>query len=518
VRTRSARWVFPFLVLFLTCSLPSAALAFPIADPTQLSPGFTLIDFESASDFTNPYTVGEVTFTSITGSLVLFNISDWPANGTEVESTTLFPGAEPDSAISISFATPVAEFLLGWGDPNFEGNVLRAFDIHGNLLEEAKVALGPIGGLHAAWIGFKRPIADIASILVQPDQSRPSGDDYVIDNIHYNTHADSAPPSSKLSVDFGSDDTAGPVQIGYVEWAGRYVGNPGLNYNETRSFRADFGVGGVVNVTVNSDGLFFRDYSPIVGGPFQAQSALISDNILRNQPGSIFLTFNSLTDGVYSMMSYHHDTVYGSTFVPFNIILTDGLVTKQTLFSGLDTTGGTEPSSITKADYNFTVVGGSAVTIEFAGQAQPAQHMSINGFQLERIGPANASPVCKGAQAFPSVLWAVNGQFVPIAIMGVTDPDGDSVTLTVTGLTQDEPVKGAGAGNTSPDAFIEAGAASVRAERSGTGNGRVYQIFFRAEDGKGGSCTNTVKVSVPHSLQKGLVAVDDGQLYDSTAP
>jgi hypothetical protein len=55
------------------------------------------------------------------------------------------------------------------------------------LLEEAAVVLGSPGGGHAAWIGFKRSVADIVRILVQPDQSSPSGDDYVIDNIHYNT-------------------------------------------------------------------------------------------------------------------------------------------------------------------------------------------------------------------------------------------------------------------------------------------------------------------------------------------
>ena len=92
------------------------------------------------------------------------------------------------------------------------------------------------------------------------------------------------------------------------------------------------------------------------------------------------------------------------------------------------------------------------------------------------------------------------------------------MTLTVTGVTQDEPVKGAGTGNTSPDAVIEAGAASVRAERSGSGNGRVYQVAFKAEDGKGGSCTGAVTVGVPQSLGKGLTAIDDGQSYDSTLP
>jgi hypothetical protein len=64
---------------------------------------------------------------------------------------------------------------------------LRAYDANGNLLEEAAVALGPPGGGHAAWIGFKRLTTDITRIIVQPDQSLSSGDDYVIDNIYFNT-------------------------------------------------------------------------------------------------------------------------------------------------------------------------------------------------------------------------------------------------------------------------------------------------------------------------------------------
>jgi hypothetical protein len=164
-------------------------------------------------------------------------------------------------------------------------------------------------------------------------------------------------------------------------------------------------------------------------------------------------------------------------------------------------------------DYAFTVVGGSSVTVEFAGQAQLNQHMSINGFQLQRT---SSPPDCQAAQAVPAVLWSPNDQFLPIVVMGVTDPDDDSVTITVTGVTQDEPVKTKGSDNTSPDAVIQAGSASVRAERLGSGNGRVYQVFFRADDGKGGSCTGAVTVSVPHSLKKGVSAINDGQGYDST--
>ena len=129
----------------------------------------------------------------------------------------------------------------------------------------------------------------------------------------------------------------------------------------------------------------------------------------------------------------------------------------------------------------------------------------------------NTSPSCSAAHAVPTVLRSPNHQFVPIAVMGVTDPDGNTLTITVTGVTQDEPVNAKGDGNTSPDAVIQAGAASVRAERSAKGNGRVYHLSFRADDGQGGFCTGAVTVSVPHSLKKGATAIDDGPAYDSTA-
>jgi hypothetical protein len=64
----------------------------------------------------------------------------------------------------------------------------------------------------------------------------------------------------------------------------------------------------------------------------------------------------------------------------------------------------------------------------------------------------------------------------------------------------------------------QAGSAPVRAERLNTGNGRVYQVSFRADDGQGGSCTGVVTVSVPHSLKNGATAIDDGPAYDSTIP
>jgi hypothetical protein len=150
--------------------------------------------------------------------------------------------------------------------------------------------------------------------------------------------------------------------------------------------------------------------------------------------------------------------------------------------------------------------------------AQPSFGGFADAFVAKIVVPANQSPVCSAAQATPNSLWSPNHQFEAVAISGVTDPDGDPVTVTATGVTQDEPVNAKGDGNTSPDAIIQAGTASVRAERSGNGDGRVYQIAFKAEDGKGGACTGSVIVGVPHSMKKGTTAIDSGQAYDSTQP
>lgn len=128
------------LLVFVLAPPPTSAI--PITDPSQLSPHTTPIDFENVDTggnlvtiLPNPVTFGDVTFTSLTGTLSIFDISvaGWPADGTEVASKTLFPDGEPDSAILITFASPVSEFLLGWGGPDFQGNVLRAYNAAGTL-------------------------------------------------------------------------------------------------------------------------------------------------------------------------------------------------------------------------------------------------------------------------------------------------------------------------------------------------------------------------------------------------
>ncbi len=131
----------------------------------------------------------------------------------------------------------------------------------------------------------------------------------------------------------------------------------------------------------------------------------------------------------------------------------------------------------------------------------------------------NQAPVCEDAYAGSEKLWPPNHKYVDINVIGVTDPDGDPVTITVDGITQDELVDaiGKGDGNTSPDGMgVGTDTASVRAERQGNANGRIYEISFTASDGQGGECSGSVNVCVPHNQRPGHVCIDDGQNYDST--
>ncbi len=137
--------------------------------------------------------------------------------------------------------------------------------------------------------------------------------------------------------------------------------------------------------------------------------------------------------------------------------------------------------------------------------------------------PNNRPPDVSSAYPSQEYLWPPNHKFVEVTIEGVTDPDGDSVTITITSITSDEPtdtLEGAGGSNHAPDAYINGigtDTAHLRAERSGTGNGRVYEITFVASDGKGGETEGTVTVSVPHHPKRNLYyCIDDGQIYDAT--
>jgi hypothetical protein len=157
-----------------------------------------------------------------------------------------------------------------------------------------------------------------------------------------------------------------------------------------------------------------------------------------------------------------------------------------------------------------------------AGWTSTTDFPTVNAFQSEYGGGVsdafvaktsfNQPPACSAAFASPATLWPANGKLAPIAIRGVTDPDGDPLTLKVTGVRQDEPLGNPG----TPDALgIGTSTVQLRSDRDGRGDGRVYRVAFEASDGNGGVCTGTVAVCVPHDQGRGRTCGDGGGLFDS---
>ena len=135
----------------------------------------------------------------------------------------------------------------------------------------------------------------------------------------------------------------------------------------------------------------------------------------------------------------------------------------------------------------------------------------------------NRPPDCSTATSSIGEIWPPNHKMVSVGILGCTDPDGDDLTITVTGISQDEPVNTIGDGNFEPDGDgVGTSTARVRAERSGSkkvpGDGRIYEISFSADDGFGGVCEGSVTVGVPHDQGKNGAAVDSVVRYSSITP
>jgi hypothetical protein len=112
------------------------------------------------------------------------------------------------------------------------------------------------------------------------------------------------------------------------------------------------------------------------------------------------------------------------------------------------------------------------------------------------------------------VLWPPNHKMVDITATVTTTDACCATTFELVSITSNEPDNGLGDGNTigdikgatfgRPDVAFQ-----LRAERSGTGTGRVYTILYAVEDCAGNAAYDTVQVCVPHD---GGLGDEDPQL------
>jgi len=159
----------------------------------------------------------------------------------------------------------------------------------------------------------------------------------------------------------------------------------------------------------------------------------------------------------------------------------------------------------------FVSPGGEDLTFEL--EVDDGYGGAATDTMVVHVQNANDPPDASLGRPSRDCLWPPNHKLVAIAIEGVSDPE-DNATITIDGVFQDEPTNGPDDGDTAVDAVIDAdGTVLLRAERSGTGDGRVYHVSFTAADLEG-SDSGVVTVCVPHN--KKSIAVDGGAIHDST--
>jgi hypothetical protein len=113
--------------------------------------------------------------------------------------------------------------------------------------------------------------------------------------------------------------------------------------------------------------------------------------------------------------------------------------------------------------------------------------------------PDTTPPVISSVSATPSTLGAPNHKMTPVSINVKVADNCTTPTWTVTSVSSNEPLNGTGDGDSEPDWTIAGHNVTLRAERAGTGSGRIYTVTVTAKDAAGNTSTGTTRVSVPHN-------------------
>ena len=188
-------------------------------------------------------------------------------------------------------------------------------------------------------------------------------------------------------------------------------------------------------------------------------------------------------------------------------------------YAPLQSFTGVPPGGSVSAPYTFVHVACGALhptgaVARHAGCPEPFGTEVMHPVQCDsRLCGGNLPPDCSAAAASLEELWPPNDKLVAVSIVGVVEPNGDSLTVLIQQVTSDEP-SGYFGDRTCPDAFRDGSNAwRLRAERDPQGNGRVYTLRYVARDASGLTCRGEAKVCVPKNRHQGCV--EDDTVYET---
>ncbi|MDP2319940.1 MAG: lamin tail domain-containing protein [Acidobacteriota bacterium] len=128
-----------------------------------------------------------------------------------------------------------------------------------------------------------------------------------------------------------------------------------------------------------------------------------------------------------------------------------------------------------------------------------ADPVPANNSAAASVVVTNAPPTLSGITTSTTMLWPANHKMVDV-IIGYIAADQCGLVVTGVSVTSNEPINGAGDGNTAPDwEVVDANLIRLRAERAGGGAGRIYTVTIAATDAAGQATQSSVAITVPHS-------------------
>lgn len=143
--------------------------------------------------------------------------------------------------------------------------------------------------------------------------------------------------------------------------------------------------------------------------------------------------------------------------------------------------------------------GGNSMRLENALTTQ-----SFKASQFEGYVSPDQEPPRLSVSVTPNTLWPPNHQMVEIKVNTIVSDNIDpNPKVTLESITSNEGQNVKGDGNTSTDIEVKPnGQVFLRAERSGTGQGRVYTLTYTARDAAGNTSQATAQVRVPRNQGK----------------
>lgn len=285
-------------------------------------------------------------------------------------------------------------------------------------------------------------------------------------------------------------------------------------------------------------------------GPFTYQWKLDGSNISGATNSSVAINTTSLSIGNHSVdvvVSGACNSVTKSATLTVNANTTttdppDKSVCEGTSASFSTTASGTGPFTFVWKKgvtvLNNGDLGGRVVIVNGASSStltiNNTQASDAGTYSVETTGACNTaiqSATLSVNSSPPTItlngqnisLWPPNHNYHPVNVTDLVasasscDGSVNINSVVIDKVTSDEAENGNGDGNTSNDIVIACNRKSVqlRSERDGSGDGRVYTIYFKVTDGLGHSTTVTAKVTVPKN-QNGSAAVDSGPHYTVT--